>query len=146
MTGLRFALALALTGCNGDAVRAAEIVREAEQARARSDANRVLADRARARAAEAQRAAQAAQEEIARLEASRADLDARVDAAVDALANAQSEADRAAVNAKLHALRTETSELDARIEATRAARAHPGRPAGIDPSDCLTNPLARGCP
>ena len=140
------AVALASTGCNGDAARAAEIVREAARARAASEANRVLADRARAQGIETQRAAQAAQDEVASLETSRADLDAHIDSAVDAIASAETEADRAAANAKLQALRMQKTELDARIEATKAARAHPGSAAGTGRVDCLTNPLARGCP
>jgi hypothetical protein len=105
-------------------------------------------DRARARreADEAIRAAHEAEERIDQIARGLEALDQRVSDAVGQIANAQSDADRAAAKARLEQLQREKAEMAMRVrEAKEAAEKAQRLKGDFDTTECLNNPLARGC-
>ena len=105
-------------------------------------------DRARARqeADEAIKAAREAEQRIDQIARDLEALDQRVSDAVGQIANAQSDADRAAAKAQLEQLQREKAEMAMRVRAAKEAAEKAQRLKGnFDTTECLNNPLAKGC-
>lgn len=95
---------------------------------------------------QAVKAARESEEQLDRVQADLQDLDKRVNGAVDSVTAAQTDADRAAANAKLKALQKDKQEMEQRIAAAKAAAAKAARLRGRTVSkECRDNPLAKGC-
>lgn len=93
-----------------------------------------------ARQKAAAEAAQAASDAKAKLESQKKqldDLDAKLVTAVNHVVDAQSDAERAAANAELKALQAQKAELVRDMEG--------GRPKVKMSTQCIDNPLAKGC-
>lgn len=150
---MKLALALLLVAACGDDKPAPQApvhnqqapAPQAEQPTGHSEVDEQLR-RAQLEADEARKAARDAEEKLDRIQHDFADLDRRLTAAVDQVVAAQNDADRAAAKAKLQALQREKQDMEARIQAARAAAAKAQRNKGvkIDPK-CVDNPLAKGC-